>query len=143
MAASNRSVAYVSPPVSPRGVARSVTVRSNLAVVSAVSTRRTSSPDSAAPGPSASCSSKSTCTSGEWLRARSGRSSSTSRSNETSWCSYAPSVPARTRRSTSRKRGLPERSARSTSTFMKRPISPSVSPRVRPAMVLPTTTSST
>ena len=73
---------------------------------------------------------------------RSGCSSATSRSNGTSWFSYAPSVASRTRRSTSRKLGSPERSVRSTRVLMKKPISSSTSPRVRPAMGLPTTTSS-
>jgi hypothetical protein len=80
--------------------------------------------------------------SGAWLRLRSGCSSATSRSNGTSWCSYAPSVPSRTRPSSSRKVGSPERSVRSTSVLAKKPISSSTSRRVRPAMGLPTTTSS-
>ncbi len=92
------------------------------------------------PGPSLSA--NITWKSGVWLRERSTRSASTRRSNGTSWCWYAPSVPSRTRPSSAWNDGLPERSVRSASVLTKKPISPSVSRRVRLAMGVPTTTSS-
>ena len=45
---------------------------------------------------------------------------------------------SRTRASSSRNRGLPARSVRSTSVLTKKPISPSISPRSRPATGVPT-----
>ncbi|HEX5872798.1 MAG TPA: hypothetical protein VFY65_20345 [Longimicrobium sp.] len=51
-------------------------------------------------------------------------------------------MAARTRRTTSRNAGSPPSSVRSTSVLTKKPISSSVSGRVRPAIGLPTTTSS-
>ncbi len=88
------------------------------------------------------CSENATWKSGEWLKLRSGRSSATSLSKGTSWCSYAPSVTSRTRPTSARKLGSPDRSVRSTSVLTKKPISSSTSPRPRPATGLPTTTSS-
>ena len=85
---------------------------------------------------------KETWKSGCRLRLRSMRSSSTSRSKGTSWCANAPTVPARTRRTTSRKAGSPERSVRRASVLTNSPTIPSVSGRPRPATGEPTTTSS-
>ncbi len=79
---------------------------------------------------------------GECTRLRSTPSSSTSLSKGSSWWSYAPSALSRTRPSSSPQVGSPDRSARMASMLTKKPISPSVSCRVRPAMGVPTTTSS-
>ena len=51
-------------------------------------------------------------------------SSSTSCSNGTSWCAYAPARPRRTRASNSANVGSPDRSVRSTSVFTKKPDEP-------------------
>ena len=79
---------------------------------------------------------------GACARLRSGRTSSSTRSKGTSWCAYASSVVSRTRPSSSRKLGSPERSVRSASELRKSPTIRSVSARVRPAIGVPTTTSS-
>ena len=73
---------------------------------------------------------------------RSGASSSTSFSKGVSWCEYAPSAVSRTRPTSSRNVGSPDRSALSTRVFRKQPIKPSSSGRIRPAMGEPTTMSS-
>ena len=93
-------------------------------------------------GPVSLSSWKSTWKSDEWLRLRSGCSASTSRSSGTSWFSKAPSTVSRTRPTSSRKVGLPDRSPRSTSVFMNSPTTPCTSARERPAEGVPTTTSS-
>ena len=84
----------------------------------------------------------STWNSGDRERSRSGRSSSTSVSNGRSWRSNAASALSRTWRSRSRKVEAAPRSARNTSVLTKKPISPSVSARLRLAIGEPTSTSS-
>ena len=125
---SNRSVLYFSPPRRPSGGRRERSDRSNLATATSAPTPLTAAaPGARRPGRRAFCSVNITWNSGEWLRSRSGCSSSTSCSKGRSWCAYAPSVASRTRRSSSRKLGSPDRSVRSTSVLTKKPISPSIS----------------
>ncbi|AWT45246.1 hypothetical protein DMT42_25150 [Streptomyces actuosus] len=73
--------------------------------------------------------------------ARGGLSTSTSRSKGTSWCSYAARSASRTRVSSSRKVGVPDRSARSTRVFTKNPTRSSRASSVRPAIGVPIGTS--
>ncbi len=83
-----------------------------------------------------------TWNSGAWVSERSIPSASTRRSNGRSWCWYAPSVSARTPRSTSRKVAPSGSRVRTARVLTKKPMIPSSSTRVRPAMGVPTTTSS-
>ncbi|CAM4075511.1 hypothetical protein COSO111634_32725 [Corallococcus soli] len=116
---------------------------SNLAVLPSVSRARRDSPapvtavEDGAPFTTENI----TWNSGERLRLRSGLSSSTSFSNGTSWCANAPRVVSRTCLSRSRNVGLPSRFARNTSVLTKKPMRPSSSARLRPAMGEPTLTS--
>ncbi len=88
------------------------------------------------------CSTNITWKSALRLMSRSSCSSSTSLSKGTSWCAYAPSVVSLTCRTSSRKLCPCSSFALSTSVLTKKPISPSVSARVRLAMAVPTLTSS-
>ncbi len=74
-------------------------------------------------------------------RSRLGSSSSTSFSNGTSWCMYAPSVASRTRPSRAAKLGSPDASTRRTRVLTKQPMMLSASARVRPAIGVPTSRS--
>ena len=135
-----------SAPRSPSGVAASASARSNLAVAPApASTARTAQAAGSGSGlrrrRSAGRTAPGRAARGSALR--SGCSSATSCSNGTSWCSYAPSVAvAHAAQQLAEGWDRRARSVRSTSVLTKKPISPSVSARVRPAMGLPTTTSS-
>ncbi len=95
-----------------------------------------------ASAPGAFCSENITWNTGLRLRSRSGASSSTILSKGRSWWAYAPKVRSRTCRSSSRKVGLPDRSARSARVLTKKPISASISLRFRLAMGVPAITSS-
>ncbi len=72
---------------------------------------------------------------------RSGFSTSTNRSNGTSWCSNAPTSPSRTRPTNSPKVGSPDTSTRNTNVFTKNPTRSATASSSRPATGLPTTTS--
>ncbi|GHG96598.1 hypothetical protein GCM10012319_61190 [Comamonas sp. KCTC 72670] len=72
----------------------------------------------------------------------SGSNSSTTLSNGTSWCAYAPSVTSLASLTNSRKLFPPSTFPLNTSVLTKKPINPSVSPLVRFAMAVPTQTSS-
>ena len=85
------------------------------------------------------CRANITWKSGAWPRLRSGASSSTSCSNGTSWCCVrAQRRLAHAAQQLAERRARRARSVRSTSVLTKKPISPSVSSRVRPAMGVPT-----
>ncbi|CAM5625251.1 hypothetical protein SGRIM128S_08646 [Streptomyces griseomycini] len=126
---SNRSVLYSRTPRSP-SLAASVrscraNVRSTLAVevptsygaVEAPGSRRVCDTPDSAVLLSASATWKSGCR----ARERSGASSSTSRSNGTSWWAYAARSVSRTRAISSAKVGSPEVSVRSTSVLTNSP----------------------
>src|ERR1051326_5148539 len=129
------------PPTSPPR-APTLTIKSICAVPLSTHSPLTRSPPNSdsAPGPVGSTSL--TWKSGPRPTLRSGRNSSTSRSNGTSWCAYAPSAASRTRPSSSRNVTPARTPTRSTSWLTKNPMSPSVSGRVRFATSVPTTISS-
>ena len=140
---SNRSVAYSSTPPSPSSRMFRASVMSNLLVpVSGSSGRASMSPASSSSVAWMASRAKITWNRGVCRSDRSGRSSATSRSKGSSWWAYAPRAVARTRRSTSRNAGSPDRSVRSTTVLTKNPTSFSSSRRLRPATGLPMTTSS-
>src|SRR5262249_5721737 len=95
--------------------------------------------ESSSPTGPAFCSTSITWNNGWRDNDRAGLSSSTRRSNGTSWCPYAPRFPLRTRPTSSRKLGFPDVSVRKTSVFTKNPINPSSAASVRPAIRLPRT----
>jgi hypothetical protein len=102
--------------------------------------RRRMTPCMRRAAPGAFCSVNATWKIGAWPRLRCGASSSTIFSNGTSWCWNASSVVRRTWARDSRNVGAPAKSVRSTSMLTKKPISPSSSGRLRPAIGEPTTT---
>ena len=85
VAASNRSRLYSSTPDRPSSVSVNVQERSNFAVPVSTGIAVSTSPGSTSGPDGAFCNENSTCTSGGRLRSRSGDSSSTRRSNGTSW----------------------------------------------------------
>ncbi len=140
---SNRSLLNSSAPATPPSPDAAIpSVRSNFDVLPDDSAASNFSPGRLTAEPGAFCSTNITWKSALRLMSRSGCSCSTSLSKGTSWCAYAPSVVSRTCLSSSRKVELPSSRARSTSVLTKKPISPSVSARVRLAMAVPTLTSS-
>ncbi|GMU01717.1 hypothetical protein KH5H1_58370 [Corallococcus caeni] len=116
--------------------------RSNFAVVMAPprSARRRPGRSSAATG--AFWNVNATWNSGERLRSRAPCMPSTSFSKGRSWWAYAASVVAFTWASSVRNESPGSMRARSTSVLTKKPMSPSVSARLRLAMAEPTSTSS-
>ena len=129
---SNRSVLYTAPPARPCSVSRMDSARSNGAVCLSRSNGLKVRFLSASGSRGAFWSTNMTWNSGLRLRSRSGRNSSTSFSNGTSWCAYASRATSRTRPNTSRKLGLPDSSLRSTSVFTNNPINPSSSGTAAP-----------
>ncbi len=119
-----------------------VSVRSYLAASRRPPWKESRSPVFSTLAAGAFCRANITWKTGLRLRSRSGPSSSTIFSKGRSWCAYAPNVRSRTCRSSSRNGGSSDSSARSASVFTKKPISPSISLRLRLAMAVPTTTSS-
>ncbi len=81
---------------------------------------------------------KRTWKSGVLSSERPGARASTSFSKGTSWWAWAPIVSSRTRESSSRKEGLPSSRARNARVLTKKPMSPSISAKRRPAMGEPT-----
>jgi len=79
--------------------------------------------------------------SGVWLRLRRGFRSSTSSSNGRSWWAWAASTVSRVRSSRPPSVGRPARLPRRTRVLTKKPISRSVSRRLRPANGVPMTIS--
>jgi hypothetical protein len=79
-----------------------------------------------------------TLNSGVWPKLRSGLRARTTSSNGTSWLEKASSVLVRTRERSSVKVGLPLASVRNGRVLTKRPSTPSVSIRLRPAVGAPT-----
>jgi hypothetical protein len=141
VAASNRSVAYSSVPASPPAPSHAWSSRSSWAVSVSKLTRSTPSPAKRSPSAGALSRTNITCERGWRDGSRSGCSSSTRRSKGRSWCSCASSMVRRTRPSSSRKVGSPERSVRRRSVLTKQPMSPAVSGRSRWAAPELTTTS--
>jgi len=140
--ASKRSVLYSILPSSPAIVSVRSTVNSSFEVPVASGTVRSERPGNAKAPAGAFCTASITCASGGRLRSRSGISSSTRRSNGTSWCAKAASVVSRRRPRRVTNVGSPSSRARSTRVLTKRPISGSVSTRVRPATGVATARSS-
>ncbi len=141
VAGSKSAVAYSSAPDSPPSPSSIRSIRSNGEVPGSASTGTISTPGRRIAAAGAPSSTNRVWKTTERPGSRSGRSSSTSRSNGSSSCAYAPSAAARTRRSASRKVGSPSSSARSASVLAKKPTTPSVSARPRLATGVPTTTS--
>ncbi|MNP37760.1 hypothetical protein D3C76_1312250 [compost metagenome] len=75
---------------------------------------------------------------GVWLRLRSSFNASTRRSNGRSWWAWAPSAVSLIRRSSSSTVAWPSSCVRSTWVLTKKPISPSISARLRLAIGTPT-----
>ncbi len=138
MARSKRAVAYSMPavssagPSSPRSSVKAK-VRSNLLRPLWTSRSSTVRPGRSGRAVSWFCRTTMTWKSGWWSRARTGLRLSTSRSKGTSWCAWAARSNSRTRSSSSRKVGLPERSVRRTSVLTKNPTRSSSASSVRPA----------
>ena len=144
VAASNRSVLYSKPPRRPvrRLAEGQLQLELGDAALHARSGRSDSSgvPSSAA---GAFWNANSTWKRGARLRSRSGWSSSTSFSKGRSWWAKAPSVRLAARAAAARGRwGCPSSRVRSASVLTKKPMSPSSSAWSRPAMGVPTQTSS-
>ncbi len=78
-----------------------------------------------------------TWNSGWWASDLAGLSTSTSRSNGTSWWEYAARSAVRTRWSSSAKEGSPDTSVRSTRVLTKNPTRLSSASSVRPAIAVP------
>ena len=116
--------AVVQPPGQPVAAPRAATsVRSTLAVCSSMPTRRTSRPGSPAPAaPAPSCSRTAPGRGARGSGCARGAAPPPAFRTAPPGASYAPSVVSRTRRSSSRNAGSPDRSVRSTSVFTNRPI---------------------
>ncbi|CAM4039265.1 hypothetical protein COSO111634_31780 [Corallococcus soli] len=142
VAASKRSLRYSKATWSPRGVSVKTRVKSNLDAPLSTSRVRKVRPGPVSSATGVLSSTSVTWKKGVWPAIRGGCSASTSFSNGTSWCAYAPSVTAFTRRSSSTKDGSPSNCVRSTSVLTKKPMSPSVCGWLRPAMGAPMLTSS-
>ncbi len=141
---SNRSAAYSKVALIPAGAPRAsrswanARVKSNLAAPAGTGSAWIRSPGScqltAPTSSSASMTWNSGCRDGD----RAGFSTSTSRSNGTSWRAWAASTVSRTRPTSSANPGSLARSARSTSVFTKNPTRSSSASSVRPATGAPT-----
>src|SRR6266481_1675689 len=143
LARSKTSLAYSITPPSPAGVPSAwrcsprLTDRSNLALALETGSMLALSPESSNCTGALFCNASITWNSGWCDSDRAGLSTSTSRSNGTSWWLYADRLLARTRPTRSKKLGFPDVSVRSTSVFTKNPIRSSSALSVRPAIGLP------
>src|SRR5713101_4832891 len=139
----NRSLQKPTIPPSPAGVPSAwrcsprLTDRSNLALALETGSMLALSPESSNCTGALFCNASITWNSGWCDSDRAGLSTSTSRSNGTSWWLYADRLLARTRPIRSKKLGFPDVSVRSTSVFTKNPIRSSSALSVRPAIGLP------
>nr|WP_043177290.1 hypothetical protein [Streptomyces sp. NRRL F-2890] len=140
-AASNRSVAYSTSSRSPPAPRYTDQVRSNFAVSVGTIVRRTATPSGSVVSGSSSCRANTTCTTGVWLRERSGRSRCTATSKGTLLRPRASSTPVRERWTRDRKEGSSDRSLRTTRESAKNPTSSFSRGSPRPATGEPSTTS--
>ena len=125
------------------GASSQATVRSNLATPASGSLTSTARPGSTPRCAGTFCIDIMTWNSGLRPASRGGRTAATTCSNGTSWCSWAPSVPARTRASSSAKVTRGVHWARTTTVLTKKPTRSSNSGRARPETGTPTLTSVT